>query len=189
VAGRWLFQETVLQHAAISAIYPHSVNTLRIVTCRSPGQPAVILGAVLRMGGGGRVVDNASQGGLFVGIDLATGALRPQGHRFFKHGGDVVAAHPDTGFPFAGAVIPCFDRVLAMVEDAAVEVPHELIGWDVAVTASGPVLIEGNTVPDIVILEIAERRGFMAHPALRELCAWVASQRRSAGPHRRPRLP
>lgn len=189
MAGRWLFQEAVRQHAAIAAIYPHSVNTLRIVTCRPPGQEAVILGAVLRLGGGGRVVDNASQGGLFVGIDLATGALHPVGHRFFKHGGDVVEAHPDTGCRFEGAVIPWFDRVLALVEAAADAVPHELIGWDIAVTEAGPVLIEGNTVPDIVILEIARERGFMTHPALRELCAWVASQPRSAGPHRRPHLP
>ena len=188
VAGRWLFQETVLQHAALGAIYPHSVNTLRIVTCRPPGRAAVILGTVLRLGGAGRVVDNASQGGLFVGVDLATGVLHPNGHRFFKHGGDVVRVHPDTGYRFEGTVLPSFDRVLALVEDAAVQIAHKLIGWDIAVTPMGPVLIEGNTVPDIVILEIAHGRGLMAHPALRELYAWVASRGRPTGPYRRPRL-
>jgi hypothetical protein len=79
-------------------------------------------------------VDNSSQGGIFVGVDLATGRLLPQAKRFFKHGGDVHASHPDTGFRFAGFEVPHFPQVLATAEGATAHVPHELIGWDIAVT-------------------------------------------------------
>ena len=58
------------------------------------------------------------------------------------------ATHPDTGFRFAGFEVPYFPEVLAAAKNAAAHVPHELIGWDIAVTEAGPVIIEGNTVPE-----------------------------------------
>ena len=108
---RFLFQETLIQHAALAAIFPGCVNTIRAVTCTPPGEPPVVVAALLRLGAGASEVDNASLGGVFVGIDLETGRLRPVARRFFKQGGDVYATHPDTGFRFDGFEIPHFRAV------------------------------------------------------------------------------
>jgi hypothetical protein len=174
-AGRYLFEETLVQHPALGAIFPHSVNTVRVVTCTGPGEPPAAIAAVLRLGVGRYAVDNASQGGIFVGVDLETGRLLPFARRFFKHGGDVHAAHPDTGFRFDGFEIPHFRSVLATAEKATAHVPHPLIGWDVAVTEAGPVIVEGNVVPDLPFVEIALGRGLMGHPRFRKFWQQVTA--------------
>ena len=166
VTRRFLFEETLVQHEALSAVFPCSVNTIRVVTCAGPGEPPVVVAALLRLGAEGRAVDNASQGGVFVGVELETGRLLPLAHRFFKHGGRVYATH----FRFARFEIPLFPEVLMAAEKAAAHVPHELVGWDIAVTKAGPVIIEGNAVPDLPIMEIAHGRGLTAHPSIRKLC-------------------
>ena len=158
---RFLFEETLVQHTALGGIFPRSVNTIRAVTCAAPGAPPVVAAALLRLGVGVSAVDNASQGGIFVGIDVETGRLRPLARRFFKHGGDVHAMHPDTGFRFEGFEIPHFPAARATAVKAATRVPHPLVGWDLAITQTGPVLIEGNALPDLPIMEIAGGRGLM----------------------------
>jgi hypothetical protein len=167
---RFLFEETLVQHPALAAIYPRSVNTVRVLTCSESGESPAAIAAILRLGVGQHAVDNASQGGIFVGVDLATGRLFPQARRLFKHGGDVHAVHPDTGFRFEGAEIPRFPEVLTVAERAAAQLPHDLVGWDIAVTEAGPVIIEGNALPHLPMMEIALGRGLMAHPSFRKLC-------------------
>ena len=57
--------------------------------------------------------------------------------------------HPDTGIDLVGFEIPQWDAVveLAMMASTAFD-PVGFVGWDIAVTNNGPVLIEGNTTWD-----------------------------------------
>ena len=59
--------------------------------------------------------------------------------------------HPDTGTTLVGFEIPQWDAVveLAMRASRAFD-PVGFVGWDIAVTDRGPVLIEGNTTWDPV---------------------------------------
>mgnify|MGYP003150504758 FL=1 len=53
--------------------------------------------------------------------------------------------HPDSGYPIADFQLPMFDEVIAFVDKVARHVPQvKYVGWDIAVTPDGPVLIEGN---------------------------------------------
>ena len=53
--------------------------------------------------------------------------------------------HPTTGVVFKGFVIPMWDKVLSMLGSAAARVPEmRYLSWDIAMTPTGPVLIEGN---------------------------------------------
>lgn len=185
VSGCFLFEETLAQHEAISAIYPHSINTVRVLTCVTDGgagRPAAVA-ALLRMGTGKSHVDNASQGGIFVGADLATGRLLPLAKQFLEHGGRVWATHPDTGFRFAGFELPQFEAVLDRAVAAAAHLPHEVVGWDFAITENGPVLIEGNERPHLPLVEIATGRGLWTHPPFRAICESLRLRR--AAPSRR----
>ncbi|HEX2525807.1 MAG TPA: sugar-transfer associated ATP-grasp domain-containing protein [Geminicoccus sp.] len=174
-ATHYLFEETLIQHPSLAAMNPPSVNTIRVLTCGEPGEPATAFAAILRLGVGGSAVDNASHGGIFVGLEMETGRLFPEAREFFKHGGNVYTTHPDNGFRFEGAQVPHFDEVLKVAERATAHVPHDLIGWDIAVTEAGPVIIEGNASPHLPMMEIGLGQGLLAYPPFRKLCQRMMS--------------
>jgi len=56
--------------------------------------------------------------------------------------------HPTTGTAFRGFRIPYWNECLALVSEAAKLIPQiGYIAWDVAVTESGPMILEGNDYP------------------------------------------
>ncbi|MBF2055266.1 MAG: hypothetical protein IGS03_17595 [Candidatus Sericytochromatia bacterium] len=56
-----------------------------------------------------------------------------------------LASHPDTGAALVGLQLPDFEQVLRLVKTAARRLPLvRAVGWDIALSAQGPCLIEGN---------------------------------------------
>lgn len=142
--GQTLCEEVLLQHPGLSAIYPGSVNTLRVITILLDGQVHLVA-SLLRVGNGGRVVDNFNNGGMVVPFDPVTGAISKPA---VDKAGHVYDRHPVTGFVFAGAVLPLWEECKALISAAAKVVPSvRYVGWDIAVTPDGPVLVEGNQFP------------------------------------------
>ena len=72
-----------------------------------------------------------------------------------------IDVHPTTGGRITGREIPMWEEVCDLVRRAhgAFE-DWVVIGWDVAVTASGPLLVEGNNGPDIDLIQRPMRRPF-----------------------------
>lgn len=138
-----LVEEAVWQHPDVAALHPESLNTLRLVTMRGTDGQSRYVAGMQRMGTGEMFLDNLSQGGLAVGIEPA-GVLRKWGYTEDprKKG---VSAHPDTGIVFEGRRIPFWRECVDLVCRAHEGFPciHS-VGWDVAVTSVGPVLIEAN---------------------------------------------
>jgi glutathione synthase/RimK-type ligase-like ATP-grasp enzyme len=92
-------------------------------------------------------------------IDLKTGKLvRPaldKDLNEFTH-------HPKTNVKIEGFQIPFFKEVKEMVKEAALESDKILVvGWDVAITDEGPLIIEGNRRPGFDVVQVASRRGRM----------------------------
>ncbi|NNE76891.1 MAG: hypothetical protein HKN31_07435, partial [Pricia sp.] len=73
--GDFTHTETIQQHHRINEMYSKSINTLRILTHFDKGNVGII-SSLMRVGVGGNIVDNASSGGLFVGIDQKSGTLK-----------------------------------------------------------------------------------------------------------------
>ena len=163
----YLFQEAVRQHDGMAALYPHSLNTLRVLTGQDAGGGARVLCAVGRMGSGGATVDNSHAGGLFIGVDLGTGRLMPYAHRLYGYGGDRFGRHPDTGVQFEGYPVPFFDEAMEVARRAHDWLPHPYAGWDVGITPDGPVVIEGNAGPHLLSLDVAYG-GLKTTPAFRD---------------------
>lgn len=164
LVGRFLFQQRIVQHTAMRELNASSVNTLRLVSFCSNQKAKVLFGA-LRTGTAHKNVDNWAAGGLIVRIDLGSGELRGDGVFKPAYGGRT-PVHPDSGVIFDGFRIPYFSEALAMVvrlhEYLA---PIHSIGWDVAITDSGPVIVEGNDDWDGVaqmVLERGFKQQFMA---------------------------
>ena len=145
----YLLQEQLRQHPFLEAIAPYALSTFRIIAFVDHQGIVDIHVSMLRLARKGTMVDNWSQGGLAVRIDTRTGVLGA-GTAKSDHGDEWMEVHPDTGVRFAGQVIPRWDEVLGLCVRAARLAPRlRWIGWDVALTPDGPVLIEGNAGWDL----------------------------------------
>jgi hypothetical protein len=137
--GEILIEEVIRQHDELAALCAGTVNTTR-VTAFFDGRTTHIL-AVAQKFGRGAVSDQNAFGGFYAMLDehgQATGAG-------YDSCGRVHEAHPETEVPIADFRLPMFDEVLAFVDRIARVVPQvRYVGWDIAVTPEGPVLVEGN---------------------------------------------
>lgn len=139
----YLVQIRLSQHKEVNRLYGHSINTLRIATVLYE-EECVVLGSLLRCGANGMICDNCSQGGVVIGVDEG-GWLYKYG--FFWHGGTKSDRHPNSGVIFSEFQVPYYEESLKLVKKAHTKAFSNIktVGWDVAITPDGPVLIEGNT--------------------------------------------
>lgn len=144
--GHCVIEQCLVQHPEMSALYPHAVNCMRIVTDIGDDGKPYINYVVLKSGSGGGYCDNSGQGGLICAVDKQTGVVSSCAtDDLIAHRYDV---HPDTGVTFLGFRIPLFEQAKQLCLTAAMEIPQvRHIGWDVAITPDGPAFIEGNTYP------------------------------------------
>lgn len=155
ISDDFLLQEKIKQHEAISRLNPTSVNTIRIVTTKY-NDAVNVLSVVIRIGtSSDKVVDNAATGGTYVAIDEA-GRLQKYGY-YHPGMGTKAAIHPVSNVTYLGYQIPYWDEVIRLVKNAHEIVPDiNTIGWDVAITDKGPILIEGNDNYEISIMQDAD---------------------------------
>jgi len=141
--GPWVVESYIQQHPLMKQLHPLSVNTLRAHTIFHNGK-VHFLGAVLRIGVG-KKVDNLYAGGIAAPIDDATGIVSGpavSGNPFQTNTYD---KHPITGEPIVGMQIPYWSEILQMVEQMGSKISElKSIGWDIAITEEGPVLVEMN---------------------------------------------
>jgi len=151
ILSGFLFQETIKQHPALDKLNPSCLNTIRIDTFINPDGKIEVVSAYLRMSISNSHVDNISSGGCQVGVVLETGKLKKNGYSLIKTMGVIVLTeHPVTNTRFEDFSIPSFSEVKELVVKTASLMPGlRLIGWDVAIGESGPILIEGNSDYDI----------------------------------------
>lgn len=176
IAERMLLEEVIRQCDAMASLNPSSVNSIRVMTHNIDDCPTIFYSAV-RIGNGGNVVDNFHSGGMGVTVDCDTGVLKGAAldksmHRFERH--------PVTGTAFDGFQIPYWEEVKQMICAACRLHPEmTVIGWDVAVTDNGPILIEGNRRPGFDMVQMLDNHG--AKHILKEIKArFLASKKRSA---------
>lgn len=160
-------EEYVVQHRDISAISPYAVNTVRIVSMSSnsfkvtdSGEKKDIAYVALRIGGADAVVDNFHSGGMVACVDKNTGEVVTDA---VDMEGQVYKVHPATKKEIRGFKIPFFQESVSMVLEAIEK--HQIegyLGWDIAITENGPVLIEVNTMPAVALLSapyVPEKKG------------------------------
>lgn len=142
--GQTLLEEVIPQHEDLNALWPGSINTIRLVTILKDGR-AHVVAAYLRVGNGARPVDNFNNGGMAVPVDRDTGVILCAAR---DKAGTLYDRHPVTGVQFQGYQLPLWPQVLELAQAAAQVVPSvRYVGWDIAVTPDGPVLVEGNQYP------------------------------------------
>lgn len=143
-AGADLLEDYVVQHHIMSELYPHSVNTCRIVTLLKNNEVHVLF-AVIRIGNNGKVVDNMHNGGMSAPIDVATGTVTCPA---CDSKGNTYEVHPMTSCPIKGFTVPYWKEAVELCKKASLVTPQiRYCGWDVAITEEGPLFIESNHMP------------------------------------------
>lgn len=166
MSGRgWLFQPVVVPHPELAPIMANgAMGTVRIMTWLDGGVPRALL-PVLRLPAGGNVTDNfggGTTGNLVAPIDLETGVLGAawiSGSRSWPEPRST-DVHPDTHEPIRGRTVPMWRETVDVVLRGQASTPAlPTLGWDVAITSRGPIIIEANPNWGTDILQAAHRRG------------------------------
>ena len=150
-AGIGIVEDKVIQHEAIAALCPTSVNTIRVATLLGDKKEGIVY-AYIRIGNG-KVMDNVDCGGMAAPVDIETGRIAGVGA---NKQGEVYEIHPMTGTKIPGTQIPYWEEAKKMCLEAMHRVPQvRFVAWDVAITPDGPVFIEGNSFPSHAIPQFA----------------------------------
>jgi len=146
--GIWIVQSRIRSHRLIEAINDSALNTTRIVTILNDGQPEYLTG-FQAFATGQATTDAWSKGSVYVGFDIQNACLGEQGYLDLSGSPEsVITAHPDSGIIFKGYFLPYLQEAIDLCLKA-----HRLfynnfvIGWDIAITDSGPVIVEANEKP------------------------------------------
>ncbi len=180
-ARGYLFQKLVNPHPIMRDLCGDRLATARIVTIATEAGPKVFR-ASLKMPAGTNSADNFWRtGNLLAQLDVATGEIK----RVITGAGVEllqVTHHPDTNKPLVGATVPNWDRMIATALAGAKVMQHfSMIGWDVAATESGAVIVEMNETPDLSLHQLVEGRGVLEP----EFLAFMEYQERQAKAHER----
>ena len=139
--GECIIEELIIQSEDLSKFHKESVNTIRIPTIRTK-EGIKLLDPFFKTGTGKSNVDNAGAGGVFAAIDKKSGIITTVG---IDEKGNEYLRHPDSGLVFPGFQLPNWDQALDLVEKLMMIKPEiRYVGWDLAHTSKGWVVVEGN---------------------------------------------
>jgi hypothetical protein len=151
--GPRIVQPLLKNHPGLADLAGQSLLTIRIFTCMDETGRPIVTHAMLRSIG--KLEPGWPTSEEFAApIDLTTGRLgRMCGDTHFGPD-DRTDHHPMTGAPVTGRIIPLWPAVHALSRAAhRAFADRLLIGWDIALTPDGPILIEGNSYPDTEFLQ------------------------------------
>ena len=165
----FILEERINQVDLLNNLNTDSLNTVRLVTLMSNERQVTFPLAVLRVGRSGSAVDNISRGGLIIPLDIESGILSGKGITYSRFGKGLHSSHPDSAVNFSGLLVPHWDEVKTLCCQAAMSFPFcRSVGWDVAVTDQGPILIEGN---NFWAIDLQVNSGGFLQPEVREILA------------------
>lgn len=148
----FLAEQLIEQHSIINEMYPKAINTIRIVTVRGN-----CVAAAMRIGTGGSEVDNAHAGGIFAEIDLDSGIIISKAMNYY---GKEFVRHPDSDTIIPGFQIPFWEEAKYLAVEASDLIKEvALIGWDIAITPTGPTIVEVNHMPSLELVQAPRKKG------------------------------
>lgn len=138
-----LIERKVSNIAEIDALYSSSLNTFRVVTIKTNDGIWHSPACALKLGRGGNNVDNLAAGGLQVSFDENGTACSAYDHLAHKE----ITHHPDSNAKLVGIKFNYYREVIDLGLRASRKFSFlGTIGWDIAMTDQGAMIIEGNTL-------------------------------------------
>jgi hypothetical protein len=158
----YVIEETIHQHQVLSEINPYCVNTLKVVTYRKDHH-IHFPNSYLRMGVGKAYLDNVKFGGIFIKYDIHSDKLGEVAYTYFKYGGNSFYKHPDTHCVFEDRSLVFSNKIMEILTKAALMHEGPLIGWDIAYTLDGPIILEASLNPSLRKSQITSK-GLLSNP-------------------------
>ena len=147
-------EEYIRQCKELDELCPTSINSCRIMTLRDKTETKV-LAATIKMSKGESFVDNMHANGIGAAVDVKTGVVTTVGRDYEDN---VYIYHPTTGKIIPGIQLPYWQETLYLVKKAHEAFPEgAVLGWDVAFTPDGPIIIETNSAPGPKIHQFADK--------------------------------
>lgn len=142
-----LIEEEIIQHPELDKLNKYAVNPFRVVTLVKDGKSYVV-GNAIRI----NIDDNA-----VVGCQDAYMRLSEDGKvssRVVDDVANVYEEHPIVKIKFDEVRVPFVKEAFELALKAALLVPEiRYVGWDIAITKDGPVLLEGNEYPSYGLVQ------------------------------------
>jgi len=154
----WRIERWLRPHPVMANWARYTTPTLRLLTLHLGDRVAVhAASAKIPMHDSG--VDNLARGNLAASVDIATGVV---GRAVNGTNSLDVDRHPVTGADIKGVQVPHWQAAREAVARCADRLlPRRILGWDVAITDSGPVVIEVNASPCEKLLQLPAQRGLV----------------------------
>jgi len=154
----WVLQERIDPHLILAQVKPDSLNTLRVVTVLDKETPRLLSGFI-SFGLGDSGIDSWAKGAVYVGIDLDSGTLKGFGYTSPNSALDgLIEKHPESLVKFDGIQIPYWEEAIQ-----SCILGHKLfyncfiIGWDLAITMDGPMILEVNEKPGMNVIQCLDK--------------------------------
>jgi hypothetical protein len=141
----FIVQKKILPHDSFAALYPNSINTIRIATYIIDGR-VYHTPLAIRVGTGGNEVDNIHAGGIGIGVS-DEGLLKKVGYKLgYGYAPAKFLEHPDTKVVFEGHKLSGIEKIIETAEKMHGRIPGlGMVSWDFTINDKNvPVLIEVN---------------------------------------------
>lgn len=155
--GGGMCDELIRQVDVTAKFHPQSANTVRLIALRDRQGKDHFIQSLFRMGQRGGFVDNNSSA-IRARIDETNGYVFTRG--FDAYGNEYIL-HPDSGEVIPGFRIPAWEELLNLAGEVMDEISSyaRFIGFDLALTEHGWVVVEINPFPQLVIQQIITGQG------------------------------
>ncbi|MDH5693202.1 MAG: hypothetical protein OEZ47_08880 [Gammaproteobacteria bacterium] len=137
-----IVESRLVQHKDMDILSPSGLTDLRVIVHQNT--PVMAMLRIPTSLSDGKA--NLHQGAMGAGIDMENGNISHAIHNNVE-----ITAHIDSGHHLIGRQVPYWAESIAIAETVAYAVPLKYLGIDIALTESGPVLLELNVRPGIAI--------------------------------------
>lgn len=147
-----ILEEPIKQHEEMSKLSANSVNTIRTGTAIDEEGNIRVIYMVLRTSISDSHLDNGSQGGVWTILNDEGVIDKPMFTNIPME--YITEINPGNGFSFRGFKVPMIEELKkTAIKAAKVDPGLRYVGWDIAISVNGPVIIEGNDDPSVELYQ------------------------------------
>lgn len=142
----YIVQESLAGHPELRDLSMNVLTSCRMMSVKNEDGGFEVTHAVFKSSTKPEaIVDNFHKGGIVSRVDIRTGELGPASDAGVGKPCVWYDSHPLTGARIAGRRLPLWEETLELVRKAHAAFPDRItVGWDVAISDRGPVVLEGN---------------------------------------------